>query len=101
LLQGFGAFPERVGRWRAALRAEALAPGDRVPLLVPNRIHHVCIDQAALALGLLTVPMHRVDQPENLAYVLENSGAPCSWPIPRLTGRPCSPSKTSSRRCGA
>lgn len=71
----WGQFADRVARWRAALRAEALSRGDRVALLVPNGIDHVCIDQAALWLGLVTVPLHMVDQPESLAYVLENSGA--------------------------
>jgi long-chain acyl-CoA synthetase len=33
------------------------------------------MDQAALSLGLVPVPMHLIDQPESLAYVLADSGA--------------------------
>jgi len=65
----------RVSAWRRALRAEALAPGERVAVLVANSIEHVCMDQAALALGLVPVPMHVIDNPDSLAYVLSDSGA--------------------------
>jgi long-chain acyl-CoA synthetase len=65
----------RVRRWRAGLQAEGLAAGARVALLVPNSIEHVCMDQAALAAGCVPVPLHVVDNPENLAYVLGDCGA--------------------------
>jgi long-chain acyl-CoA synthetase len=71
----WSAFAQRVRSWRSALRAEGLQPGDRVALLVPNGIDHVCMDQAAQSLGLVTVPMHMIDQPESLSYVLADSGA--------------------------
>lgn len=65
----------KVRNWRAALRAEALAPGARIAVLVPNSIEHVCMDQAALALGFVTVPLHVIDNPESLGYVIADSGA--------------------------
>jgi long-chain acyl-CoA synthetase len=71
----WSAFAQRVATWRAALWTEGLQAGDRVALLVPNGIDHLCMDQAALSLGLVTVPMHMVDQPESLGYVLADSGA--------------------------
>ena len=49
--------------------------GARIAILVPNGIEHVCMDQAALSLGLVSVPMHVIDQPESLIYVLADSGA--------------------------
>jgi long-chain acyl-CoA synthetase len=64
-----------VERWTAALHAEGFAAGSRVAILLPNSVEHVCLDQAALALGLVCVPMHVIDNPENLAYVLGDSGA--------------------------
>jgi long-chain acyl-CoA synthetase len=64
-----------VARWQGALLGEALAPGARVAILVPNCLEHVGMDQAALALGLATVPLHAVDNPESIAYILADSGA--------------------------
>src|ERR1700730_15241416 len=65
----------RVLRWRAALRGEALPMGARIGVLVPNSVEHVCMDQAALASGFVPVPLHVIDNPESLAYVLADSGA--------------------------
>ena len=62
-------------RWRRALAAEGFAPGERVAILMPNGIAHVAMDQAALARGLVPVPMHAVDNPDSIAYILADSGA--------------------------
>ncbi|MGP0060576.1 MAG: AMP-dependent synthetase/ligase [Beijerinckiaceae bacterium] len=64
-----------VGRWRAALASEQLAGGSRVATLMANSVDYVCVDQAALSLGLAIVPMHVTDNPGNLAYILKDSGA--------------------------
>ena len=61
-------------RWQAFLRAEGLAPGDRVALCLKNGIHWVAADQGALGLGLVVVPLYADDNPENVAWCLENSG---------------------------
>lgn len=65
----------RIRRWRCALAREGFPLGARIAILVPNGIEHVCMDQAALSLGLVPVPMHVIDQPESLIYVLADSGA--------------------------
>ena len=62
-------------RWQAFLRAEGLAPGDRVALCLKNGIHWVAADQGALGLGIVVVPLYADDNPENVAWCLENSGA--------------------------
>jgi len=62
-------------RWQAFLRAEGLAPGERVALCLKNGIHWVAADQAVLGLGLVVVPLYADDNPENVAWCLENSGA--------------------------
>src|SRR5256886_9812 len=62
-------------RWQAFLRAEGLAPGDRVALCLKNGIHWAAADRAALGLGLVVVPLYADDTPENVAWCLENSGA--------------------------
>jgi long-chain acyl-CoA synthetase len=70
--QGFGVLVEH---WAAALDGEGLAHGDRVAILVPNGIEHVAMDQAALSRGLVPVPLHAIDNPESIVYILEDSGA--------------------------
>jgi len=66
---------ERVARWRVALCGEALAPGERVALLLSNGVDWVSMDQAALSLGLVPVPLYTTDNTENIAYILGDSGA--------------------------
>lgn len=61
--------------WRRALAAEGFAPGERVAILMPNGIPHIALDQAALSRGLVPVPMHAVDNPDSIAYILADSGA--------------------------
>src|SRR5690606_10834087 len=65
----------RVARWRQALGTLGLSPGDRVGILLPNGLAHVCMDQAPLSLGLVPVPMHVVDHPGSIAYILKDSAA--------------------------
>jgi long-chain acyl-CoA synthetase len=68
-------FGQELQKWHAALTAENLSKGDRVAILMPSGIEHVAMDQAALARGLVPVPMHALDNPESIAYVLRDSGA--------------------------
>jgi len=65
----------RVARWRQALCTLGLSLGDRVGILLPNGLDHVCMDQAALSLGLVPVPMHVVDNPGSIAYIVKDSDA--------------------------
>ncbi len=62
-------------RWRRALAAEAFAAGERVAILMPNGIEHIAMDQAALSRGLVPVPMHAIDNPESIVYILKDSAA--------------------------
>ena len=64
-----------VARWQAALVKEGLVPGDRVALMLRNCVEWVIFDQAALGLGLVTVPLYLDDSPENAAYILNHAGA--------------------------
>lgn len=63
-----------IARWRQALAKEALVPGDRVAILLANSVEWICFEQAALGLGLVVVPLYTWDSPENLAYLLRDSG---------------------------
>jgi long-chain acyl-CoA synthetase len=64
-----------VARWQAALLSLGLHPGDRVALMLRNGTAWVVFDQAALRLGLVTVPLYPGDRPENVDWVLRDSGA--------------------------
>lgn len=64
-----------IERWGRALDKEGLAHGDRVAILVPNGIEHMALDQAALSRGLVPVPLHAIDNPESIVYIIEDSGA--------------------------
>lgn len=66
---------QQVVRWQQALLAEHLAVGDRVAIMLKNCPSWVAFDQAALGLGLVTVPLYVSDRAENIAHVLQDSGA--------------------------
>jgi len=70
----WGRLAVQVARWQAALKAEGLAPGDRVGIMLRNCPQWVMFDQAAMSLGLVVVPLYTVDRPENVAYIAEDSG---------------------------
>lgn len=63
-----------VARWQAAIAAEGFAPGDRVAILMRNCREWVLLEQAALGSGLVVVPLYTDDRPENMAYILNDSG---------------------------
>lgn len=64
---------EHVCQWRKALEQEAFNPGDRVAIMLRNCREWVMMDQAALSLGLVIVPLFTDDRAENVAYILKDS----------------------------
>ena len=68
-------FGRRVARWQSALHRESLPAASRVAILARSGVEHICMDQAALALGFVPVPLHAIDNPESIAYILSDSGA--------------------------
>ena len=65
----------RIGRWQAAFRREGLAPGQRIALCARNGVNWVAIDQAALGLGLVVVPLYVDDNPDNVAWCVDHAKA--------------------------
>lgn len=65
----------RVMEWRRAYAAINLERGTRIGILMPNSIDHACADQAALANGLVPVPLHAIDTPGASAFILSDSRA--------------------------
>ena len=66
---------QRAQRFEAALSAAGVARGSRVATLLPNGIDAVCVDQAVLAKACVPVPMHVLDNPASIAWILADSGA--------------------------
>ncbi|MBP6394224.1 MAG: long-chain fatty acid--CoA ligase [Giesbergeria sp.] len=66
---------QRVGLWTRALAELALPSGARVAILLPNGLDAMCIDQATLALGQVPVPLHAVDNPASIGYILADCQA--------------------------
>lgn len=63
----------RAARFRAAMEARDLEKGDRIAVLLPNGVDWVCVDMAALSLGLVVVPLYTHDSASNQAYILDNA----------------------------
>src|SRR3989338_7104437 len=62
-----------VARWQAALAGLGLQRGDRVAIMLRNCPYWVMFDQAAMSLGLVTVPLYTVDRPDNAAYIINDA----------------------------
>ena len=68
-------FGESIATWRNALLALQLPRQARIAILLPNGLNAVCIDQAALVLGLVPVPLHAIDNPGSIAYIVSDCEA--------------------------
>lgn len=66
---------EAAGRLRAGLAGLGVAPGDRIALLADNGPAWVIVDQAALGLGAVVVPLYTTSGTEETAHVLTDSQA--------------------------
>ena len=66
------------GRVRAVaekLQGWGIGPGDRVALVGENRWEWPVVDFAVLAIGAADVPLYQTLTPEQMGYILNNSGA--------------------------
>lgn len=66
---------QRTSAHARALDALQLERGSRVALLLPNGFETVCLDQAILRQACVPVPMHALDNPASVAYILADSDA--------------------------
>ncbi|OGB67403.1 MAG: AMP-dependent synthetase [Burkholderiales bacterium RIFCSPLOWO2_12_FULL_64_99] len=64
---------QRVSQWSAALQAMDLPQGARVAILLPNGLDAISIDLATLVQGGAPVPLHAIDNPASIAYILSDS----------------------------
>ena len=78
-----GDFEERSGRWfvdevealARGLIGLGIAPGDRVALHSSTRLEFTLMDYAIWATGAVTVPLYETSSPEQVAWILSDSGA--------------------------
>ncbi len=68
------AMATEVARWQQAFQKEGLEKGDRVAIMLRNCRDWIVFDQAALGLGLVTVPLYVDDRPDNVAYIVADAG---------------------------
>ena len=59
----------------AALRARGVGPGERVALMSPNRVDWIVTNIGILFAGCVTVPIYATQALDQVAYILEDSGA--------------------------
>jgi long-chain acyl-CoA synthetase len=67
-------FRDEVLRLAAGLAGLGLEPGDRVALMLPNRIEHVLADQAVLHAGGIPVTFYATLAPDQIRYVASDCG---------------------------
>lgn len=70
----WSAMGKRISYYQQALVTEGLHEGDRVAILLKNGPEWVAFEQAALGLGLVIVPLYMDDRPDNIAYIMNDSG---------------------------
>jgi long-chain acyl-CoA synthetase len=61
--------------YAAGLRELGIGPGDTVAIQIPNVLDFPRVYYAALAVGATIVPVHLLLTPDEIAYVLRDSGA--------------------------
>jgi fatty-acyl-CoA synthase len=80
----YGGLARRAGQVAASLRARGIRRGDRVGLLVNNRIEWLEIFFGAAALGAIVVPFSTWSKRAELDFVLEDSRVRCLFTIGRF-----------------
>ena len=66
---------QRVDEWSRAMVAMQLPAAARVAILLPNGLHAMCADLSTLAAGGVPVPLHAIDNPGSIAYILSDCEA--------------------------
>ena len=61
--------------WQQLFEKFQLQSGDKISIMMKNSHEWISFDQAALGLGLVTVPLFYNDSADNAAYILEESEA--------------------------
>ena len=77
-------------------QTEGIQPGDRIAILLKNRVEFAITLLAAIRIGAIAVPINIREQTDELAYVLADCGASALVHEADLTARLPSPERTPS-----
>lgn len=72
---GTRATAERIAQVAAGLRADGLAPGDRVALMSANRVDWIVANLGILCAGCVSVPIYATSALDQAAFIIADSGA--------------------------
>ena len=78
----YAALAERAGRLAAGLRAGGLKRGDRIGVLLSNRIEWLEIFFGASAAGAIVVPISTWSKPAELEFILDDAGVSLLFAMP-------------------
>ena len=67
-------FANKIALWKAALISDGLQAGDRIAIMSNNCPEWIMLEQAALSLKLVVVPLYTNDRADNIAYILQDAG---------------------------
>ncbi len=65
----------RTAQWKNAFDRQGFPPGTRVAIALRNSVEWIAFDQAALAAGLVLVPLFHDDSIANWSHIVTDSGA--------------------------
>ncbi len=68
-------FHEKVRGVFASLKKAGIQPGDRVAILAQSSPEWIMCDMANLLLGAITVPIYHSNIPEDVGFIVKDSGA--------------------------
>jgi acyl-coenzyme A synthetase/AMP-(fatty) acid ligase len=71
----YAALAERTNRFAGSLRALGIAPGERVLVRLPNCLEYPVVFLGALKAGVVPVPSSTLLTPEEVLYLVRDSGA--------------------------
>lgn len=83
----YGALKRRVDEFARALLAVGVRRGDRVALLISNRIEWIVAALAGAGIGAIITPISTFSTPRELAWSLEHCGASALIMLPSFRGR--------------
>ena len=82
----YGTAAAQVQKWQDAFRKAGYGEGDRVAVLLANRPEMMLVKLALNGLGVSWVPVNPDYRPNEVAYLLEDSGACLAIAAPDLAG---------------
>ena len=83
----YGTLKRRVDEFAQALLAVGVRHGDRVALLISNRVEWIVAALAGASIGAIVTPISTFSTPRELAWSLEHCGASAVIMLPSFRGR--------------